>query len=336
MLYVSIGKIKMKSKGFSMNSLEMCAGAGGQALGLERAGFEHEALVEWDAPACSTLRLNRPHWNVIEGDLAQFDARPFKSIDLVAGGVPCPPFSKAGKQLGANDERDPFPQAVRVVDETRPQAVMLENVRGLLDAVFVDYREKIAQQLQSLGYWTDWRLFNAADFGVCQLRPRVVFVAIRKDIAPFFRWPTPSTAQRPTVGQLLYDLMAADDWRGAAAWRDRANAIAPTLVGGSKKHGGPDLGPTRARAAWAALGVEGKSLADAAPPRDFVGAPRLTVRMCARVQGFPDDWQFVGKKTASYRQVGNAFPPPVAHAVSAQIARAIEAGSAARIMRKVA
>ena len=82
-----------------MNSLEMCAGAGGQALGLERAGFEHEALIEWEAPACSTLRLNRPQWNVVEGDLAQFDARPFKSIDLVAGGVPCPPFSKAGKQL---------------------------------------------------------------------------------------------------------------------------------------------------------------------------------------------------------------------------------------------
>ena len=319
-----------------MNSLEMCAGAGGQALGLERAGFEHEALVEWEAPACSTLRLNRPHWNVIEGDLGQFDARPFKSIDLVAGGVPCPPFSKAGKQLGAEDERDLFPQAVRVVDETRPQAVMLENVRGLLDAVFVDYRQKIARQLQALGYWTDWHLFNAADFGVCQLRPRVVFVAIRKDIAMHFRWPAPSMTLGPTVGELLHDLMAENGWRGAAAWRKRANDIAPTLVGGSKKHGGPDLGPTRARAAWAALGVEGKSLADEAPQADFVGIPRLTVRMCARVQGFPDDWQFSGKKTAAYRQVGNAFPPPVAHVVSTQIAKAIEAGSAERLMKKAA
>lgn len=319
-----------------MNSLEMCAGAGGQALGLERAGFDHEALVEWEAPACSTLRLNRPHWNVIEGDLGQFDARPYKSIDLVAGGVPCPPFSKAGKQLGAADERDLFPQAVRVVDETRPQAVMLENVRGLLDAVFVDYRQKIARQLQALGYWTDWHLFNAADFGVCQLRPRVVFVAIRKDIAPHFRWPAPSMKLGPTVGELLHDLMAENGWRGAGAWRKRANDIAPTLVGGSKKHGGPDLGPTRARAAWAALGVEGKSLANEAPQADFVGTPRLTVRMCARVQGFPDDWQFAGKKTAAYRQVGNAFPPPVAHAVSKQIAEAIEAGAALRLMKKAA
>lgn len=319
-----------------MNSLEMCAGAGGQALGLERSGFEHEALVEWESAACSTLKLNRPRWNVIEGDLAQFDARPFKSIDLVAGGVPCPPFSKAGKQLGAGDERDLFPQAVRIVDQTRPQAVMLENVRGLLDAVFIDYRQKIARQLQSLGYWTDWHLFNAADFGVCQLRPRVVFVAVRQDIAPYFRWPAPSMKLAPTVGELLHDLMASNGWRGAAAWRKRANDIAPTLVGGSKKHGGPDLGPSRARAAWAALGVEGKSLADEAPHADFVGMPRLTVRMCARVQGFPDDWAFAGKKTASYRQVGNAFPPPVAHAVSRQIAEAIEAGAAARIMRRVA
>ena len=290
-----------------MNSLEMCAGAGGQALGLERAGFEHEALVEWEAPACNTLRLNRPYWNVIEGDLSQFDARGFKSIDLVAGGVPCPPFSKAGKQLGAEDERDLFPQAVRVVDETRPQAVMLENVRGLLDAVFVDYRQKIARQLQALGYWTDWHLFNAADFGVCQLRPRVVFVAIRKDIAPHFRWPAPSMKLSPTVGELLHDLMAENGWRGAAAWRKRANDIAPTLVGGSKKHGGPDLGPTRARAAWAALGVEGKSLANEAPNADFVGTPRLTVRMCARVQGFPDDFIFENKRS-SYRLIGNAVP----------------------------
>lgn len=319
-----------------MDSLELCAGAGGQALGLERSGFEHRTLVEIDAHACATLRLNRPHWNVVEGDLAAFDARGFRGIDLVAGGVPCPPFSKAGKQMGADDERDLFPQAIRVVDETRPQAVMLENVRGLLDAVFVDYRQKIARQLQALGYWTDWHLFNAADFGVCQLRPRVVFVALRQEVAQHFRWPAPSLKLPPTVGELLGDLMEEQGWRGTQAWKERANDIAPTLVGGSKKHGGPDLGPTRARQAWAALGVDGRGLADAPPTADFVGMPRLTVRMCARVQGFPDDWQFVGKKTPSYRQVGNAFPPPVAHAVSQQIAHAIEAAASVRTQLKVA
>jgi len=140
----------------------------------------------------------------------------------------------------------------------------------------------------------------------------------------------------PTVGQLLHDLMAEKGWQGAAAWRSRANNIAPTLVGGSKRHGGPDLGPTRSRLAWSSLGVDGRGLADEAPDADFVGLPRLTVRMCARIQGFPDEWQFAGKKTSAYRQVGNAFPPPVAHAVSAEIATAIEKAAAMRIFKKAA
>ena len=119
--------------------------------------------------------------------------------------------------------------------------------------------------------------------------------------------------------------MAENGWRGAAAWAKRANDVAPTIVGGSKKHGGADLGPTRSRAAWAKLGVEGKSLGDEAPPCDFVGMPRLTIPMVARLQGFPDTWQFVGKKTAAYRQVGNAFPPAVAHAVARRVKKALSA-----------
>ncbi|MGH1445754.1 MAG: DNA cytosine methyltransferase [Cognatishimia sp.] len=312
----------------SLNSIELCAGGGGQALGLERAGFGHEALVEIDPWARKTLNLNRPQWNVLEGDqadLTTFDAAPYKGIDLVAGGVPCPPFSKAGKQLGANDERDLFPDAVRVVDETRPKAVMLENVRGFLDAVFHDYRLNLKKQLKKLGYGlVDWHLYNASDFGVSQLRPRVVIVAIHNDYLDAFKWPTGGHETPPTVGQLLYPQMAANGWKGAAKWRDGADEIAPTLVGGSKKHGGPDLGPTRAKKAWAALGVNGMTLAEEAPERDFVGMPRLTVQMAAKVQGFPDDWIFAGKKTNAYRQVGNAFPPPVAAAVATNIRSAIE------------
>lgn len=304
-------------------SLEMCAGAGGQGLGLEMAGFDHAALVEIEPPACATLRLNRPEWNVIEGDLREFSGKPYKGVDLVAGGVPCPPFSKAGKQLGADDERDLFPEAVRLVDECRPQAVMLENVRGLLDAVFDDYRNKVERQLKKLGYVPGWKLLNASDFGVSQLRPRVVFVGIRKDLASAFSWPEPNKDAAPTVGELLHDLMAEDGWRGADRWREQANAIAPTLVGGSKKHGGPDLGPTRAKRAWAALGVDGHGLWDSPPPRGFVGMPRLTPRMAARIQGFPDKWNFSGRKTAAYRQIGNAFPPPVAEAVARQINAAL-------------
>lgn len=302
----------------------MCAGAGGQARGLELAGFGHEGVVEIDADCCKTLRLNRPNWTVHEEDLKGFDGRPYKGVDLLAGGLPCPPFSVAGKQLGKDDERNLFPAAIRLVDEIRPKAIMIENVRGFLDAVFEDYRGFIKGELKKLGYEAHWRLLNASDYGVPQLRPRVVIVAVRDDLKDAFEWPAPSPFDAPTVGETLQDLMAANSWRGAAAWAKHANDVAPTLVGGSKKHGGPDLGPTRAKRAWATLGVNGISLADDAPERDFVGMPRLTVRMAARIQGFDDAWAFHGRKTAAYRQVGNAFPPPVASAVAACLRTAMQ------------
>lgn len=311
----------------SLTSVEMCAGAGGQARGLELAGFGHAGVVEIDADCCATLKLNRPEWTVHQGDLAEFDGRGYKGIDLLAGGLPCPPFSIAGKQLGERDERNLFPAAIRLVDETRPRAVMIENVRGFLGAVFEDYRGFIKGELKKLGYEAHWRLFNASDYGVPQLRPRVIIVALRDDIKDNFEWPAPSPADAPTVGDALFDLMKANGWRGAKAWAERASDVGPTLVGGSKKHGGPDLGPTRAKLAWATLGVDGKGLADDAPARDFVGMPRLTVRMAARIQGFDDSWMFHGRKTAAYRQVGNAFPPPVARAVAEKIREAIESRS---------
>jgi len=306
-----------------LTSLEICSGAGGQALGMEQAGFQHVGLIEIEPAACATLRVNRPKWNVMEGDIHHFDGSKFKGIDLLAGGVPCPPFSRAGKQLGSNDERDLFPQAIRLIDECRPQAVMLENVRGLLDAVFDDYRNKVELQLKKLGYKPGWKLLNASDFGVSQLRPRVVFIGIKNEIAEQFSWPEPLRQEPLTVGEILFDLMGENGWRGVEKWRDQANSIAPTLVGGSKKHGGPDLGPTRAKRAWAALGVDGCGLWDEAPKQDFSGMPRLTPRMTARIQGFPDSWDFSGRKTAAYRQIGNAFPPPVAKAVANQILTAL-------------
>jgi DNA (cytosine-5)-methyltransferase 1 len=305
------------------SSIEICAGGGGQALGVEQSGFDAQALIEIDASSCETLKFNRSDWNVIQGNVREFDASKFKGIDLFAGGVPCPPFSIAGKQLGQEDERDLFPQAIRMIDECRPKAVMLENVRGFLGAVFEDYRRKLKDQLESMGYFTTWNLLNASDFGVSQLRPRVVIVALQKEYKEHFSWPFHFGVTPPTVGELLYKQMAERGWRQVDAWKERANDIAPTIVGGSKKHGGGDLGPTRAKQAWAALGVNGKSIADEAPDPDFVGIPRLTIPMTAHIQGFPHDWKFQGKKTPAYRQVGNAFPPPVAHAVSSQILSAL-------------
>lgn len=316
-----------------MNSLEICAGAGGQALGLEQAGFDHACLVEIEQACCHTLQLNRSQWHVVQGDLRHFSADKYHGIELLAGGVPCQPFSQAGQQQGNDDERDLFPEAIRLVAECAPQAVMLENVRGLLDSVFDEYRAKIISDLKKLGYIAEWRLLNASDFGVPQLRPRVVFVALKQNSAEHFRWPSAQVERPLSVGETLFDLVAANGWRGAKAWREQACDIAPTLVGGSKKHGGPDLGPTRAKKAWASIGVDGMGIANEAPAADFVGMPRLTVRMTARIQGFPDDWQFCGKKTAAYRQIGNAFPPPVARAVGEQILIALNAAAKPRLKR---
>lgn len=304
--------------------LELCAGAGGQALGLELAGFDHVAAVEIDKDACRTLLENRPAWQVISGDLKLFSAKPFRGVDLVAAGVPCPPFSIAGKQLGSLDERDLFPDALRVVAEVRPQAVMLENVRGLATEKFAAYREAVVEDLKRLGYVVSWKVLNASDYGVPQLRPRFIMIGLRPQAAKHFKWPM-AQPHPPTVADAIGDLMESRGWPGATAWRAKASEIAPTIVGGSKKHGGPDLGPTRARAAWALLGVNGKVLAAEPPGPDFPSdeMPRLTVRMVARIQGFPDDWRLVGKKTASYRQVGNAFPPPVAQAVGTAIRLAL-------------
>jgi DNA (cytosine-5)-methyltransferase 1 len=312
-----------------MYSLELCAGAGGQAIGLETAGFEHAALVEIDPNCCSTLRLNRPHWNIVEDDLRLFKERAhkFAGIELLAGGLPCPPFSIAGKQLGELDERNLFPDAIDIIEATRPKAVMIENVRGFLGAVFDDYRVHLKAQLKKLGYESHWALLNASDFGVPQLRPRVVIAATKSEYWSNFKWPMPMMSKAKTLGETLYDLMAERGWRGANSWRERANDVAPTIVGGSKKHGGPDLGPTRAKSAWASLGVNAHTIAECAPDADFVGMPRLTIEMIALLQGFPPDWQISGRKTAAYRQVGNAFPPPVAAAVAAELKRAISVRS---------
>ena len=307
-----------------LTCVEICAGAGGQALGLAMAGFVHVALVEYEQDYCKVLKDNRPEWNVICGDVHDFDGNPYRGVDLLAGGVPCPPFSIAGKQLGQEDERDLFPEAIRLIREIRPRAVMLENVRGFLDSGFEEYRQHIFTSIQELGYITHIKLLNASDYGVPQLRPRVVIIGIRRDQDGAFEYPQERPNTAPSVGNTLYDLMAKNGWKGAKKWASGANKIAPTLVGGSKKHGGPDLGPTRARSAWAELGVDGRGIANEAPEEDFEGMPRLTSRMMARIQGFPDTWTFGNKKTIACRMIGNAFPPPVAQAVGIEIRRCLE------------
>jgi len=305
--------------------VEICAGGGGQAIGLEQAGFDHRLVAEIDPHACNTLRLNRPEWEVFEGDARELDGKNLGQVDLFAGGVPCPPFSIAGQQKGADDERDLFPTALRLVREMQPKAVMLENVKGLASARFSDYRQSIIAELNEQGYKCDWKVLLSSDYGVPQLRPRFILIAIREPYAAYFRWPE-KVPEQITVSDAIKDLMSAGGWKGMKRWRVQANHIAPTIVGGSKKHGGPDLGPSRARQQWKQLGVNGSSISETPPTKEdpVDHLPRLTVRMVARIQGFPDHWAFSGRKTAQYRQVGNAFPPPVAEALGRSILDALQ------------
>lgn len=314
------------SRTLTYTSVEVCAGAGGQALGLEDAGFEHLACVELDQDACATLRANRPEWNVIRANLREWrPSSTLQDVDLLAGGVPCPPFSIAGRQLGRDDERDLFPEVIRLARQLRPRALMIENVRGLLASKFAEYRSEIVGELERLGYTVcGWELLNAADFGVPQARQRSILVAMKPREAAHFTWPEPK-GDLITVGEALLPLMASGGWTGAQSWAASADGVAPALVGGSKKHGGADLGPSRARARWAELGVDGRGVANSVPGPEQVGMPRLTLEMAAVVQGFPPEWRFQGRKTAAYRQIGNAFPPAVAAAVGAGIAGALRA-----------
>ncbi|MGW1225213.1 DNA cytosine methyltransferase [Streptomyces sp. NPDC002530] len=388
-----------------LTSIEICAGAGGQAIGLHEAGFKHLALVEIDPHAAKTLKDNigvlaewgweKEYCDVISGDVNHFSPLPADGrepdlkkaqkflgkplaegeLHLLAGGVPCPPFSHAGKQLGKDDERDLFPRILELAEELRPQAVMIENVRGIKDAKFEEYRTYIEARLQGgwathpvtgisenfegLGYQVcEWEVLEASDFGVPQLRPRAVLVAIRKDVLGDlkFVWPTPTGSPRSVFQALEKSMeiryapflkMEGEIARRAeeslSRWKDKARkaegrkdcGVAPTLVGGSKKHGGADLGPSRAKAAWDAMGVSGVgvanslelSLAKKSWDRDLFRpeGPMLTVEQAAIIQGFPANWKFSGGKTAQYRQVGNAFPPPVAAAVGKAIADVLRA-----------
>ena len=322
----------------SLTSAEVCAGAGGGALGLELAGFSHVLLAEIDSDACATLRLNRPAWKVDQGDIRQLDGRQLDGIDLLSGGCPCSPFTVGGQQLGEDDSRDMLPEALRLVATARPRTVLLENVPGLLASKFAAYRRLITDRLEGLGYAWAWQVLQASDYGVPQLRPRAVLVAAAPEVMARFRWPA-RAGDTPSIGEVLGASMADRGWEGAQAWAAAATGIAPTLAGGSRLHGGPDLGPTRAKRDWRdRLHVNGFGLAGQVPgPGEFtrpptsaelhqgaVGMPKLTVAQAALLQGFPPEWAFTGTKTAAWRQVGNAFPPPVAEAVGRSIAAALQ------------
>ncbi|MEU7056288.1 DUF6339 family protein [Streptomyces sp. NPDC046197] len=310
-------------------SLEICAGAGGQALGLERAGFDPVLLMDSKADACFTIDLNRPQWDIVCIDVAQFhpSMRPeVLGVDLVSGGLPrVKSLATVGRGEDA-EERRVLRAVVGLSCEIKPKAVLFENVPDLVEGPdFEDDRAWIESELRQAGLRSTWKVLNAADFSVPQNRNSGFLVALQDPYFARFFWPEPSGASAPTVGQVLGPSMAAHGWPGAAHWVRKANRIAPALVGGSDRRGGADLGPTGSKKAWAVLGVNGNSLGDEPPGPDFPadGEPKLTVEQAAIVQAFPADWKLSGGKTSRYRQVGHAMPPPLATAVGLAIAAAL-------------
>lgn len=219
-----------------------------------------------------------------------------------------------------------------LVGSTQPRAVVIDNVPDLAKAdVYEPVRRQTENKLEELGYRCRWFALNAMDFEVPQDRRHGFLVAFRDGLLDSFELPSASRQSPPTTGEALLASMASRSWHGAKEWALQADKIAPTLVGGSWERGGADLGPTGSKKAWARMGVDGGTVADVVPGPDFLWQPSLgrsgmmalTTDQAAQLQGFPADWHVAGRKTARYRQVANATPPPLARAVGESIAFAL-------------
>ncbi|WP_030702069.1 MULTISPECIES: DNA cytosine methyltransferase [unclassified Streptomyces] len=315
-----------------MNKLrfvDVCAGAGGLALGLEGAGFEPSLLLDKKRVACETLRLNRPEWNVLEMDLLDFDPSEHRhtyDVDLLSAGLPRVKSSATAARTETEEELRLLEAAVLLAPSIQPRALIIENVPGLVDSPkFEDVREFIRKELEHLGYRFRWFVLNAADFGVPQDRKQGVLVALKKQHFDAFVPPAPTVTEHLPVGRALRRSVGARGWPGADAWAAQAISVAPTLVGGSDNRGGADLGPTGSKKVWERMRVNGGALANEVPgPEDNVsGMIKLTDAQTACLQSFPEEWRFAGKKTARYRQIGHASPPPVGRALGMAVATAL-------------
>lgn len=305
-----------------LKSLEICAGAGGEAIGLHAAGFEPLGIYERDSAAVKTLRRNLDIGPIFEADIRHTDFSIYRGkVDLFAGGVPCQPFSAAGLQRGREDERDLFSVALDIVEAVRPRAVMLENVDGFRSKRHILYRADIFDRLKELGY--EGRLFPiaACDYGLAQLRPRVVLIAFRDGLMSKFRMPPILTPTPVTLGEQLFDLVSENGWKFAKDWaKDTAKRAGYTLTGASDQVGRGGFSMNVRKEDWSALGIDSTGIAKEAPAEDHGNKPfQLTLRMGARLQNFPDSYDFGEDIEQARRQIANAFPPILAKAVGLAI-----------------
>ncbi|MBK1694797.1 DNA (cytosine-5-)-methyltransferase [Chromatium weissei] len=323
----------------SYSSIELFAGAGGLAIGLEMAGFATVALNELDKNACHTLRNNRLKWNVIESDIRNIDFKSFNGIDFISGGFPCQAFSYAGKQLGFEDTRGTlFFEFARVIKETQPKVFLGENVKGLLEHDNGRSIETIKNVIAELGYTLiEPKVLKAIFYKVPQKRERLMLVGIRNDLIRYasFKWPAPykkimvlrdalkagelystdvfeSLGQKyPKAKEEILKLVPPGGY-----WRDLPNHLQREYMKGSYLLGGGKTGMAR-RLAWNAPSLTltcspAQKQTERCHPEE--NRP-LSIREYARIQTFPDDWIFSGSISSQYKQIGNAVPVNLAFAI---------------------
>ena len=328
------------------SSVELFAGAGGLALGMELAGFKHVLLNEFDHNACETLRMNRPDWNVVEEDIHTMDFTGLKGkVDFLSGGFPCQAFSYAGKRLGFEETRGTlFFELARAVKEIQPKVFLCENVKGLREHDGGRTLETITNIIKELGYsLIPPRVLKAVMYKVPQKRERLFLVAVRNDLADrvSFVWPAPYSRvmtlrdafyagdlypvdvpesecqQYPEKKRKVMDLVPM-----GGDWRDLPEAVAKEYMKSSYNLGGGKTGMARR------LSLDEPSLTLTCAPAQKqterchpTETRPLSVREYARIQTFPDEWNFSGNLSSKYKQIGNAVPVNLAYAMGRALIR---------------
>ena len=331
--------INIDSRRSSVSSIELFAGAGGLALGLEKAGIDTKAFVEIDQYCCETLKRNRPNWNVINEDISKIDFKKYKGkIDLVTGGFPCQAFSYAGKKLGFDDIRGTlFYEFARCIKEVQPLMFMGENVRGLKSHDKGKTLKTILEVLDSLGYDVQYKILNASEYGVAQKRERIVIIGTRKGLGIKFEYPKPYN-KVTVLRDALKDCPKSEGQKYSekkkkildlvppgGCWIDLPEELQKEYLGKSYYSGGGKRGMAR-RISWdepclTLTCSPSQKQTERCHPDE---TRPFTVREYARIQSFPDDWEFSGGMGEKYKQIGNAVPVELARNIGIKIVEAIE------------
>lgn len=322
--------------------VELFAGAGGLALGLEEAGFEDVGLIEWDKYACDTLRLNRPDWNVIQGDIVEIAENGIRNyidkdaeVDLLSGGYPCQAFSYAGKKLGLEDVRGTmFYYYAKILEELKPKVFLAENVRGLVSHDNGKTLKTMIDVFTDMGYNVRYEILKAINYDVAQKRERVIIIGTRKDLSEEidFKFPKPFD-YIPTLRDALKDVPQSEGAKypdkkkevldlvpPGGCWINLPEEIAKDYMGKSYYSGGGKRGMAR-RISWDEPCLTLTcSPAQKQTERCHPDETRpFTTREYARIQSFPDEWMFSGSMSQVYKQIGNAVPVKLGKAIGLSI-----------------